>query len=214
MLTWIFAVLTALFAYFIGSLSSIVVASNFVFRRNLRRFGKGSAFVSNFRRVYGWKGGVKLLLVEAVLDVLPILLGGFLFGLINHAIVGRALAGFCLVMGRMWPAIYELRGGPGLIALVAASFGVSPAVGFAVLIAAAAVAALSRYLSAGVVTGAVILIVTALLSLDDSLAVKVCVFIALAVIVRQLPAIIRLINGKEEKITLQEDISYKFDEKF
>ena len=59
-----------------------------------------------------------------------------------------------------------------------------------------------------------ILIVTALLSLDDSLAVKVCVFIALAVIVRQLPAIIRLINGKEEKITLQEDISYKFDEKF
>lgn len=211
---WIFSTITALFAYFVGSLNSIVLASNFVFHRNLRRFGKGSAFISNFRRVFGWKGGVKLLLVEAVLDALPILLGGFLFGLTNHAIVGRALAGFCLVMGRMWPAIYELRGGTGLIALIAASFGVSPALGVAVLIAAAAVAALSRYLSLGTITGAVVLIITSLLSLDDSLAVRLCVFIALAVLVRQIPAMIRLAGRKEPRITLEEDISYKFDEKF
>ncbi len=211
---WIFSILTAVFAYVIGSLSSLIISSNFVFRRDLRRFGKGGAFVSNFQRVFGWKGAVKLLLVELILDILPILLGGFLFGLTKHAIVGRALAGFCLVMGRMWPAIYELRGGPGLVAMTVAAFFVSPPIGFAVLLVSGIVAAATRYLSLGTLAGAVALFATALLSLDDRLAIRLCVFIALAVIVRHIPAIIRLINKKEEKISLEEDISYKFDEKF
>lgn len=211
---WAFSILTAAFAYFVGSLSSVVLASNFVFHRNLRRFGKGGAFFSNLRRVYGWKGCIGLALVELVLDILPILFGGLLFGLTNHGLVGRALAGFCLVMGRMWPAAYELHGGPGVVAMVVAAFGVNVSVGIATLLVTALVAALSRYLSLGTLSGALVLFATALLSLDESLVVKLCVFISLAVFVRHIPAIYRLVNKTEEKISLQEDISYKFDEKF
>jgi len=211
---WFFSILTAAFAYGIGSLSSLIISSNFVFHRDLRRFGRGGAFVSNFRRVFGWKGAVKLLIVELILDILPILLGGILFGLTKHAVVGRALAGFCLVMGRMWPAIYELRGGPGLVAMTVAAIAVSPPVGIAVLLVSGVVIAVSRYLSLGTLAGAAALFATALLSLDDGLAIRLCVFISLAVIVRHIPAIIRLVNKKEQKISLEEDISYKFDEKF
>ena len=78
MIYWVLSILTAVLAYFFGCLDSIVIASNFIFHRNLRRLGKGSAFVSNFWRVYGWKGAVKLFLVELVLDLLPILIGGFI----------------------------------------------------------------------------------------------------------------------------------------
>ena len=211
---WIFSAITAIFAYSVGSLSSLIISSNLVFHKDLRRFGKGGAFVSNFRRVFGWKGGVKLLIVELILDLLPILVGGILFGMTKHGIVGRALAGFCLVMGRMWPAIYELRGGPGLVAMIVSAFAVSPAIGFAVLASAAVVAAISRYLSLGTLAGAIVLIAVSLLSLDDSLAIKLCILIALAVIVRHIPAIVRLLNKKEEKISFEEDITYKFDENF
>ena len=68
--------ITAVIAYFIGSMRTMVLASNFVFRKNLLRLGTGNSLISNFRRIYGWKGVIKVLLVELVRDILPILIGG------------------------------------------------------------------------------------------------------------------------------------------
>ena len=77
---WILLLITAFIAYCMGSLDSVVLASNFVFRRDLRKLGKGNIAFSNFRRIFGPKGFVKLLLVELVKDLLPILIGGWLLG--------------------------------------------------------------------------------------------------------------------------------------
>ena len=107
---WIFSILTAVIAYIFGCLNTQVIASNFIFRTNLRRLGRGSAWLSNFRRVYGVKGLLKLALVEFVKDAVPVIIGGRLFASSGNAEVGRALAAFCLVLGRMYPSIYGFRG--------------------------------------------------------------------------------------------------------
>ena len=67
--------ITAFFAYTIGSIGTLRAAGQFVFRRNLSRLGRGNLFVSNFRRLFGIPGVIKLTLVEIVKDLLPILLG-------------------------------------------------------------------------------------------------------------------------------------------
>ena len=59
---------TAFFAYMSGGLDTMVLASNFVFRRGLWKLGRGNVWLSNFRRIYGTGGFVKLLLVELVKD--------------------------------------------------------------------------------------------------------------------------------------------------
>ena len=214
MIYWFLSIVTALIAYFFGCLDSIVIASNFIFRRNLRKLGKSSAFVSNFWRVYGWKGAVKLFLVELVLDLLPILIGGWLFGIKDHADVGRALAGFCLVMGRMWPASNELRGGHGAVALIFAAFGVDSSIGIAVLIVLVGASALSRMLSFGTLVGAAALMIVTLLMVDEALVMRLVLFIVLAVLVRHIPAIFRIANRKEPRLSFEKDITYKLDEKF
>lgn len=214
MIYWVFSILIAVFAYFMGNLSSVVVASNFVFHTNLQKLGKGSVALSNFRRIYGIKGGIKLLLVELVIDLLPILISGWLFGIKDHAIVGRAFAGFCLVMGRVYPALYELKGGHGIMALIVSAFCVDFSIGVTILILVLAVIWFTRYMSLAVLTGAAVLIVAALLLVDDRLAMFLCIFIGAVVITKHLPAIPRLSAGKEPKISFKEDISYKFDEKF
>ena len=63
---------TAFFAYMFGGLDTMVLASNFVFRRGLWKLGRGNVWLSNFRRIYGVGGFVKLLLVELVKDLIPI----------------------------------------------------------------------------------------------------------------------------------------------
>ena len=58
MIYTVLLIIIAVIAYGCGSMSSVVIASNFVFHVNLRRLGTGSSALSNFRRIYGVKGFV------------------------------------------------------------------------------------------------------------------------------------------------------------
>ena len=211
---WIFSILTAVIAYCFGSLSTMVLSSNFVFRSNLRRLGKGSAWLSNFRRVHGIKGFVKLALVELVKDVIPMLIGGLLFKSGGNAAAGHALAAFCLVLGRMYPAVYEFRGGYATAAIAIASFFISPSLGAAALLVSVLITWATRYISLGTLAGAAVAAIASILVVDNPLAVRLCFFIAALTLIRTLPSISRIASKKEEKLLFEKDISYKFDENF
>lgn len=211
---WIFSVLTALLAYAAGCLKSTVLASNFVFHRNLRRLGTGNVFLSNFRRIYGWKGGLKLALTELVLGLVPLAFGALLFRSGNHSIVGASLAGFCLVLGRLYPASYEFRGSHALIPLILMGFFVDVSIGLALVLATVIVVWLTRYFSLAAMADALLLAATALLMVDDTLSVRLCLMAAGIVILFHLPAIPRLLRRTEPRLSFEQDISYKFDEKF
>ena len=75
---WILLLLTAFVAYNAGSISTLTIASVYVFHRDLHRIGKKRMFISNFRRLFGYKGFAKLLAVELVRDFIPLLIGAVL----------------------------------------------------------------------------------------------------------------------------------------
>ena len=211
---WLFSILVAVIAYLFGSLNTMLIASRLVFRSNLRRLGRGSAWLSNFSRVYGIKGFVKLAAVEFVKDAIPVILGGILFSSGGNAEVGRALAAFCLVLGRMYPSMYGFRGGYATAAIGIGAMFVSVSLGAAVLLAAALVSWLTRYLSLGTLVEAIVLAIVGVLVVDSDLAVKLCFFTAALTVVHMIPAISRITAGKEPRLNFEKDISYKFDEKF
>ena len=210
---WLFSILTAALAYCFGSLDTMVIASNFVFRTNLRRFGRSSVWLSNFRRLYGWKGFLKLAVVELVKDAIPLLIAGWLFKSGDNAVVGRALAAFCLLLGRMYPLINRFRGGYAAATLCVSAFFINFSMGAAVLLAVGVVALATRYLAMGTLAGAAALVATAILVLDNDLASRLCIFIGLLVLVRLLGAIARISAHKEPRLSFEQDITYKFDEK-
>ena len=211
---WLLLLPTALIAYLLGSMDTVVLASNFVFRRNLRRFGQGNIWISNFRRVYGLGGFVRLLLVEIVRDVIPVLIGGLLLGFKGHADAGRAVAGLCLVLGRLYPLFYDFRGSHACICLAVAAMSVNFSMGAAVLVVLAAVTALSRYVTLGTVSAAAVCAAVAVLMVDDSLLRRLVIIAAALVLVKHIPAFIRLVGGREERLENVQDVTYKFDEKF
>lgn len=211
---WILLILIAVITYALGSISTVSIASRYVFRSNLRKLGKGNVALSNFRRIYKVKGFAMLLGTEIVRDLLPMLLGGLLMGLTKHADVGFAFAGFCVVMGCLWPLFNRLHGTHATVCLIVLGFCCKFSVGMTALIVTAAVIWLTKYISAGTVAGAAALAVTAVLALDERLVILLCVFAGVAVIVKHVPAISRILNGKEQKLSLEEDITYKLDNKF
>ena len=209
---WLLLGLTAIIAYLFGSMDTMVLASNFIFRRNLLRLGDHSSWLSNFRRLFGIKGFFKLFVVEIIKDAIPIVIGSLLLGIRGHADVGAAFAGFVLVLGRLFPAFYGFRGSHATAAMIAAGFAAGTSVGAAAMIAAVGVIAVTRYLSLGTVAGAVVLVMVSVLAVDDSLILRLALFTAALVLVKHVPAMIRLMRRTEPRLSLEEDITYKLDE--
>ena len=209
---WLLLGLTAIVAYLFGSMDTMVLASNFVFHRNLLRLGDHSSWLSNFRRLFGIKGFFKLLVVEIIKDAIPIVIGSLLLGTRGHADVGAAFAGFVLVLGRLFPVFYGFRGSHATVAMIAAGFAAGTSVGAAAMIAAAGVIVVTRYLSLGTVAGAMVLVMVSVLAVDDSLILRLALFTAALVLVKHIPAMIRLVRRVEPRLSLKEDITYKLDE--
>lgn len=212
---WILLLIIAFLAYAIGSISTLRVASRFVFHKSLRRLGTGSAWISNFKRLYGWWGFARLLLTEVVKDLIPILIGAGLLAVKHHAGVGAAFGGYCMLVGRLWPVYNRFRGTHhGCVALVVAALSADFSLGVTAAAVMLAVIFVTRYLSAGAVAGAAIMIVTALLVVDDRLEMALCICSAALMLAYHIPAMARLSRGREERLSFEEDITYKLDEKF
>lgn len=214
MIYWVLLVIIAVIAYGLGSMSSEVIASNYIFHANLRRLGKGNVGLSNFRRVYGIKGFILLLLVEVLRDLLVILIGGWLLGIKEQVLVGRLFAGFCLIMGRQWPVFYDLRGTHATICLVVTAFCADVSIGVITLLVVVAVIWVTRYVSLATVAAAFIMVITCVLVLEELLIILLALCIAAVILVRHIPALSRIMHGTELKLSLEEDISYKFDQRF
>ena len=71
----------------------------------------------------------------------------------------------------------------------------------------------TRYLSLGTLAGGIVLAVAGVLVIENSLAVRLCFFIAVLILIRTIPSLARIAAKKEERLSLEKDISYKFDEK-
>ena len=211
-LYWILLILTALVAYLFGSLDTMVLASNFVFHRNLRRLGNEATWFSNFRRVYGIGGFVRIFLIEFVKNLIPILIGGLLLGIKEHPEVGRAFAGFCLVLGRTYPAAYNFRGGSAVIAMIMAACGAELSIGIVAAVAMAAVIFASRYITLGVFAAAVVYAALAVVMLDANIMLRLAIFTAALVMIRNIPALFRVFTKRERRLSFAEDITYKLDE--
>ena len=209
---WLLLGVTALLAYLFGSLDSLVLASNFVFHRNLLRLGDQSRWISNFRRLFGISGFFKLFAVEVVKNAIPIATGALLLGIRGHADVGAAFAGFVLVLGRLWPALYGFRGSNAVFAMIAAAFTADTSVGAAAMVVALGVIAVTRYLSLGAIAGAVVYATVSVLAVDNSLVMRLALFTVGLVLLRHIPAMIRLVRREEPRLSLKEDITYKLDE--
>lgn len=211
---WFLLLITSIFAYGIGSMSTMVLASNYVFRTRLSRLGKGDIWLSNFRRIYGTWGFVRLLLTELVKDILPILLGGLLLGIKGHADVGRVFAGFCLTLGRLFPLFYDFKGSHATFCILLTATFANTTVGIAAAVVAAAVLLLSRYISLATLACTLMTVVVTVLLIDDALISRLVMFSCALVFIKHIPAIGRLVNGREPRLSFEEDITYKLDQKF
>ena len=86
--------------------------------------------------------------------------------------------------------------------------------GGAALVVLALVTWFGRYLSLGAVAAAAVAMMVSVLVVDGDLVLRLLAFSAGLILFKHIPALIRIIQGREFRFSLEEDITYKLDERF
>ncbi len=147
-------------AYFLGSINSAIIVSRLMYHDDVRKHGSGNAGLTNMFRTYG-KGAAGLTLLGDMLKtVLSVVFAACMFGFHYQAGVSIHYAGYIAglfaVLGHVFPIYYKFKGGKGVLATATTALILTP-IPFAVLFAIfVAIVALSKYISLGSVSTAVL----------------------------------------------------------
>ena len=119
--------LSALVGYLLGSISFAILLTKAFAHEDVRAHGSGNAGATNVLRVAGKKASALTFLLDFCKCVASVLVGYFL---VKHACVangvdpemarlGMYAAGFCCMIGHMYPLYFGFRGGKGILSSAA-----------------------------------------------------------------------------------------------
>ncbi len=188
-------ILVIVVAYFLGNISPSTLIGR-AMGVDIKKEGSGNAGTTNALRVLGKKAAVITLIVDIGKGVVAVLLGNALAG--PEAAMYCALAAF---IGHIWPVMFKFKGGKG----VAVAFGTIVAInwqlGLLCLGVVALVVLLTKMVSAGSVTVAIVFPVLAYFMEPDFLYVGI--IMAALLLYAHRGNIKRLIKGEENKLSFK-----------
>lgn len=201
----------AVVAYLLGSLNGAVIASKYVFHRDVRAYGSGNAGLTNFYRAFGTPGLLLVLGTDVVKSLIAVLIGGLVMGIVEYPTVGKLFAGFCLMLGHIYPVFYGFRGGKGVICAAVTLLCVDVRVGMLALVIFAAIVWFTRYVSLGSICASLIAPLGVWAEFGG-LCGWLSLFCTLLLIIKHRSNIRRLLRKTESKLEFKKDLSNKFED--
>lgn len=115
-------ILTAVLAYFIGSVNFGVILSR-KYGTDIREKGSGNAGTTNMFRIYGKRAAMLTFSGDVLKSAVASVVGRLFFGLF-----GAYLAGFFCILGHAYPIFFKFRGGKGVVTIAVMCLMTNPIV--------------------------------------------------------------------------------------
>ena len=196
-------VLSAAIAYGLGGINGAIVASWMTQHKDVRNYGSGNAGLTNYYRTFGAVGVALVIGIDIVKGVVAVLLGGALLGIVGQPTVGKLFAGFCLVLGHMYPAFHRFKGGKGALCGEVLAFLLDWRVGLILITVFVLVIVLTRYVSLGSILAAALFPAVAGLFGYSALVCLLAMCTGLLIVVKHGENIQRLLRGTESKLSFK-----------
>lgn len=200
----LYTAITGVIAYLIGSINSSILISKAVTGKDIRTSGSGNAGATNMLRTMGKKYAVITLMIDILKGVAALVVANITVKLGAYESTAY-IAAVCVVVGHNFPVFFGFKGGKGVATSLGVVLMLDWKIGLVVLVLALAIMAVSRFVSLGSITAAVVFMImqTAIMAVKDEFDIVrfVCVLILGGLlIVRHRANIVRLLNGKENKL--------------
>ena len=211
----IYAVLSVILAYLLGSISFAIIFSKIFMKKDVRELGSGNAGTTNVMRVGGFKLGALTFLGDVLKGFVACLIGKLVFlnALADEkwAIYGAFLCGLACMLGHVFPVFFQFKGGKG----IATSVGIFAICCWPAILIGLAVFALgvliTKIVSISSIAAAITVVFgTMIFHFINEPALfwpqaVVAAVMGVLVIAKHSENIKRLINGTEKKLTIRKD---------
>lgn len=211
----IFAALTVIAAYLIGSINFAVIFTKKYNNVDVRDFGSGNAGTTNVLRVAGKKAGAATFALDILKGAVASLLGVIVFQFLPfHFEYGMFLCGLACMLGHCFPIFFGFRGGKavatsvGIFAVCCPIAIIIGLIGFAICMVISKIVSVSSLIATLIVVG-----VTCGFAYGGGFAndvnpliiTLITVACGLVVILRHLENIKRIFSGTEKKFSIKKE---------
>lgn len=189
-------------AYLLGAIPTGLIAGRLK-GIDVRQHGSGNVGATNVARVVGKLPGLLVLLIDAAKGWLPVTLvasRAISMGVGIPADSFRILLGVTAVAGHIWNPFLQFRGGRGVATGLGVLIGLDWKVGLGSFIVWIIVALATHYISVASISAAVGACFFMAFLGHSALSVWGAIGVALAIIWRHRPNILRLLHGEEHRI--------------
>ncbi|HVE43786.1 MAG TPA: glycerol-3-phosphate 1-O-acyltransferase PlsY [Gammaproteobacteria bacterium] len=190
-------VVSFLFAYFIGSFSSAIIVCQVMRLPDPRTHGSSNPGATNVLRIGGKKAAFFTLAGDMLKGFLPVLFVQ-LIGLPQIAVLLTALGAF---LGHLFPIFFHFKGGKGVATAIGCMFALNLPAGVCWVITWVMIVLLSQYVSLASLIATSLAPFYFWLFQAGSGAITVISIMSLLLIYRHRSNIVKLMQGKESKIT-------------
>lgn len=201
-------IIVTIIAYLLGSISFSVIISKKMAGFDVREKGSGNAGTTNVLRSVGKKAAILTLICDVLKGVLAVLVA-YIAGNIVKEGVDRALliqiAGLLVVVGHTFPIFFGFKGGKGIATALGVLLITNWNIGLICLVFALVLMALTKMVSLGSISAAILFPVLILLMphtayLVDGNYVIYSILMAVLVVFNHRANVKRLLNGTENKL--------------
>lgn len=203
-------IIIAIISYLLGSLNFGVILSKYLEKDDVRRHGSGNAGSTNMLRSFGKKVAVLTIagdMLKAFLAIFialkifehtPMLLVTNPFS--NLLLFVKSFAGFFCVLGHIFPCFFKFKGGKGVATAGAMVFAIDWKIALILLAVFIVVLLLTRYVSLGSITMAVLYPILMHHFYSAAESTIVAAVFTLIILITHLPNIKKLIKHTESKV--------------
>lgn len=204
-------IIVAIIAYVIGSINFSIIISKRLAGFDVREKGSGNAGTTNMLRSVGKAPAVMTLICDILKGVIAIFIG-FVISKITKETNGAMLvqiAGIAVIIGHTFPVFFEFKGGKGVATALGVLMCINWKVGLLCLVFAVIIMVVTRMVSAGSVTAAILYPVLTLFGVQKAYTiiegnyVVFSIILALVIIFNHRENIKRILEGKENKLSFK-----------
>lgn len=102
----------AVAGYFCGGVNGAILISKYFFKEDVRSRGSGNAGLTNFFRNYGGRYAALVIVLDVLKMVAAVVIACLFMG---WTVEAKLWGGLWCIVGHMFPALYQFKGGKGIL---------------------------------------------------------------------------------------------------
>lgn len=202
-------ILVVIIAYLLGSISFSVIISKKLAGFDVREKGSGNAGSTNVLRTVGKKGAILTLICDCLKGVIAVLMA-YIVSKTTQNTDGALLvqlAGLAVVLGHTFPIFFNFKGGKGVATSLGVLLIINWQIGLICLVFALLLMALTRFVSLGSVSAAILFPVLTIFIhshyIVDGSYIIFALLLGSFVVFNHRANVKRLLEGKENKLSFK-----------